>query len=186
MDTATRHESWPVAASDLPDAHDPTQVRDRLHHRIAALVDHWRAISPVGRLPGRQHFEPMAVVSLLPNLWLLDVIDGGIDFRVRILGTDIEDVGTWAMTGATLQETFPSREAGVLCHELRRVVKTGRPVWHENGRYFTPARMISGVERVALPLARDGKTVDMVLGMTVFGWERPRDALRLIDNTKSR
>lgn len=184
MDMAVRPETWAHEAGDLPAACDPTLVRDRLQHRIATLVDHWQAISPAGRLPGRQHFEPLAVVKLLPNLWLLDVIDGGIDFRVRILGTEIEDVGTWARTGATLQESFPAPEAGVLCHELRKVVKTGRPIWHENGLFFTPSRTISGVERVALPLARDGKTVDMILGMTVFCWERPRETLRLIRNSR--
>jgi hypothetical protein len=172
---------WPEPAA--PEFADPLAAGAHLHPSSAALLAHWQAISPQGRLPGRQHFEPMAVPQLLPNLWLLDVVDGGMDFRVRVTGTAIEEAGAWAQTGARISEVFPPAESGALLHELRRVVRTGRPLWQQHGRHMTQTGALASVERLAVPLAADGVQVDMVLGLSVFGWECARPALRVVGRT---
>lgn len=61
-----------------------------LHPKIRGLTEYWVSIRPPGLLPGRQHFEPLDVPALLPNLWLVDVIRGAAPrFRYRLVGTNI-------------------------------------------------------------------------------------------------
>ncbi len=65
------------------------------HPKVLHLIEHWRSLAPgPDLLPGRQHFDPMRVPSLLPNIWLLDVIPGTPRrFRYRLLGTRLSEAG---------------------------------------------------------------------------------------------
>jgi len=49
---------------------------------VKSLYSYWRAISPPGRLPGRQHFDPLDVPRLLPNIWQIGVDEGQSVFLI--------------------------------------------------------------------------------------------------------
>jgi len=57
---------------------------------LTQFFGYWLAIRPVqGLLPGRQHFDPLAIPKVMPRLWLLDVVReaGTMRFRYRLVGT---------------------------------------------------------------------------------------------------
>jgi hypothetical protein len=143
---------------------------DAPHPKIARLISHWRALAPApDRLPGRQHFDPMQVPDLLPHLWLVDVLDGTPrGYRYRLVGGAIAAVGPPIHRGMVLDR--PSEVA-----RLYDAVVEGKQVdWRRGAPLLDHARHVDSLERAVMPLAADGVTVDMLLGITLFYWKDGR------------
>jgi hypothetical protein len=141
---------------------------------IRAIADYWRRISPPERLPGRQHLEPLDIPKLLSKLWLLDVIPAPQSplryrFRVRLLGTEVASGFRRDFTGMWLDEAWPmvTSVGGTYPHYLE-VVERAAPSFRRGKPTFDPKRDFTWMERILLPMARDGAQVDMILALTVF------------------
>jgi hypothetical protein len=140
------------------------QIPDSCHPKIKTLVDYWLSIHPCKGLPGRQHFDPRAIPKLLPNIWLLDVFRSPLRLRFRLFGTNIVDYAGEDNTGKWLDERWPEYDANV----FKRVIDTKQPGWSRGPSVLRPEKNYYELERVRLPMARDGETVDMILALTVF------------------
>lgn len=149
---------------------------DTPHPKITRIIEHWRAIAPApGRLPGRQHFDPIAVPDLLPHLWLIDVERRpALRFRYRLIGTALIEAGVPMRRGDYFDEVTnqPAREE--VASTLQSVVSDRRLDWRRGTPKVAHAKHVSELERVMLPLAADGETVDMLLGLTLFYWDDGR------------
>ncbi len=141
------------------------------HPKIQALYDYWAAIRPRDRrLPGRQHFDPMAIPRLLPDIWLLDVAREPLRLRYRVIGTGIVEALGRELTGAWMDEVHANfgPEAATF-PDYRWVVEERQPHWRRGRPMFASLLdKCTELERILLPLARDGETVDMILSLTVF------------------
>lgn len=131
-----------------------------------ALFDYWRRQTPSGRLPGRQHLDPIDMPRhLLPRVMLFDV-ERAFDrvlFRVRLTGTKIVELLGCEPRGVLLHQRGLA-EAGSLAATLDAATALAAPVVYSAP--FVPARgRRLWARRLGLPLARDGRTVDMVLGI---------------------
>src|ERR1700722_9194073 len=138
---------------------------------IRALFDYWRRIAPAGRLPGRQHLDPVAIPSLLPHLWLLCVAPApasplGWHFRYRLVGTELVRVFGRDPTGQLFHEAWPllTSAGGVYPHHVA-VVETRRPSFRRGRSLYDSQRDYHWLERILLPLARDGEQVDVILAL---------------------
>lgn len=139
------------------------------HPKIDGIVDYWRSIHPAVGLPGRRSLDPLGIPGdLLPNIMLIDVSRGPLRFHFRLLGTSITRFAGRDMSGYWMHEIYPNFEGGAAHTALVRVVeervpdyRRGRPLNIE-----TPEGVL--VERIYLPLADDGSTVDMILSLGVF------------------
>lgn len=136
---------------------------------IVAFDAYWRRIAPPGRLPGRQHLDPIDIPRLIGWLFLIDVVreaPGGMDFRYRLIGTrNVRLVGHDA-TGHRVHESFAPEVAAVMANQYRTAVETARPCfWATDvpNSERTYIRCFRGL----FPLARDGATVDMLAGLLV-------------------
>lgn len=139
------------------------------HPKLQRLFRYWESICPAQTLPGRQHFDPLAVADLLPGIWLLDVQPEPFRLRYRLVGTRIVEAIGQETTGLWMDEAHPH----LLAHKhyfdrYQEVVGTRIP-----SRRRGPARMWTHhdyreIENVILPLASDGTTVDVLLVMTVM------------------
>lgn len=144
--------------------------------RLRQLHDYWRAIAPGdGELPGRQHFDPLHIPALLPWVWLLDVHRDPLRFKYRVTGTEHRRVSGRDATGHWMHElhptfasfdSFPEFHAAVEHREIR--YRRGRPV-------FTIANDVRETERLLLPLARNGRDVDMLLAITIYHRQSGRE-----------
>lgn len=139
-------------------------VPDECHPKVTALVDYWLSIHPEKGLPGRQHFDPRDIPSMLSNIWLVDVFQDPLRFRFRLFGTRIVDYAGEDNTGKWLDERWPDFDAKF----MKGVIDTKQPNWSRGASQFRPEKDYYELERVRLPLARDGETVDMILVLTLF------------------
>jgi len=144
---------------------------DTWHSKIREIFDYWRRIHPAADvLPGRRHFDPVDVPALLPNMRLIDVHREPLRFRYRLVGTRVVEAHDHDMTGRWLDDEHPEFRADTpLLREYRGVIEDRRPS-HRRGRpvFGVNAEKYAAVERILLPFAQDGATVDLLLAFTVF------------------
>ncbi len=149
-----------AAELDLPPCHD----------KIAAVYRYWRSVCPGdGALPGRQHFDPAAIPALLPCIRLYDVFRDPWRFRYRLVGTELvrqlgrDLTGTWFGEGVSDAATSKS-----YCDLV--FVASGQGLsYHRGYPVFTnPHKNHLTAERILLPLAKNGRDVDMILGLSVL------------------
>ena len=159
-----------AALSPLADTLPPSDCQPA----VAAMYVYWRRIGPPDRLPGRQHLDPAAIVPLLRHLWLLDVVRAprsGLrwHFRYRLVGTEIAQGLGRDPTGVLFHEVWP-RTVGRdgVYDDLLRVVEQREARFRRGPTLYDDTRSHKWVERILLPLARDGATIDMILGLTLF------------------
>jgi hypothetical protein len=142
---------------------------ERLHASAQAMLAHWRGMHPPTGLPGRQHFDPAAVPHLLANLVLVEVHRAPLRFRYRLLGSRVDSVKARCLSGQWLDEAYAGDPdcAGVL-REYTEVVESRAPVWRRGQPRVAPDPNCHTIEALRLPLAVDGRTVDMVLGLVLY------------------
>lgn len=151
--------------SEAPRSPFSQTIPEDCHPKVRAIYEYWRSVHPQsGGLPGRQHIDPVDIPTLLPNTWLIDVARNPYRFRFRLVGTQVVDYAGEDNTGKWFHEQMPNFHPEVLID----VVETGKPSWSRGRSKMRPERDYYELERVRLPLASDGKTVDMILSLTVF------------------
>lgn len=70
------------------------------------LLDYWNR-KRAGRIgPRRADLDPAAIKAHLPHLVIVDVIDGGKDFRFRLVGTRVVEGLGHDNTGKRFSEAF--------------------------------------------------------------------------------
>lgn len=144
-----------------------TEAPAALDERLAALWDLWVRKHRDARLPSRGDFDPLEMVRLLPFVFLVDVVERKpMVLRYRLIGTGIVNAVGRDDTGRLVEETnsgdtWKSLEAG-----YRTVVVDGVPNWRWRDATRADGRPFRFQEAI-LPLARDGRSVDMILGGAV-------------------
>jgi len=161
-----------VRESFALDADPPAEA----HPKIVKLIRHVQALHPAqGVLPGRQHFDPVRVPDLLPHIWLVDVVhDDPRRYRVRLVGGGLIDAGTPIRRGKFLSEVTADAETRAFHELFDRILVTRLVDWRRGPSVVPHMKFVSGLERVLIPLATDGQTVDMLMCMTVFFWQDGR------------
>ena len=158
----TRRVQGVVGRADIILAQD-------LHPRVRAIVAHWAAMGQEDRLPGRCDLDPRAIPRLLPNVWLVDVERSpALRFRYRLAGTRITRAFSEDPTGRYLDEVHQDFGSNGVALYLQEVVETGQASWRTGKPAFWELNDFAHIERVYLPLAADGRTVDMILAFSIF------------------
>ncbi|RDD62370.1 PAS domain-containing protein [Ferruginivarius sediminum] len=151
-------------------------LEDRLHHSLhRAAYAYWRSKAAEGRLPGRRDIDPVEIPEMLPWISLSDVIRDGEDvrFRFRLVGTGIVERCGRDVTGKTFEEAYHAHALREQRQAFARVANSGRP-FLEASHLLAPGKEYVAYERLILPLARDGRHVDMILGVMGFADSRVR------------
>jgi hypothetical protein len=141
------------------------------HPKIRAVHEYWHSIHPGdGRLPGRAALDPLAIAPILPHVMLIDVDGRPPRFRYRLIGTRMVDALGGDFTGQWLDEAHlkPGSPAPQFPSYIA-VAVTGQPEWRRGPPHFASyIDRCKELERLFLPLAADGRTVDMILTTTLF------------------
>lgn len=159
----------PVTSADWIDRLLPADA----HVFTRRLVDYWLAIHPDPRtLPGRRHFDPLGLPGAIwPHIGLTEPIyEPPFDMRYRLVGTAlVENMGEecTGLTVRTRRAAFANRSVEqvlshyrVVCME-RRPDYASFPVMEQKRGYYVQA------ERIHLPMATNGRDVDLVLTSVV-------------------
>jgi len=133
----------------------------RAHEELFA---YWASLRQAGRLPGRADIRPEDFKRLLPTVSLIDIIDGPRrDYRLRLAGTGLYSVYGREITGRSLGDVYGAKAADYWRAELDKVVEGGRPGVGCHSLSWRGAGHMS-LLWLRLPLASDGRNVDMILG----------------------
>ena len=136
--------------------------------RIAELHGYWHSIHPKGRLPGRQHFDPVDVPHVLPWIWLVEFERHPLRYRYRLVGTEHVLALGRDPTGHWLDEVHPRFTKSSGHPQFAAAVARAEIGFHKGNTASYRGREMKRVERLILPLARNGHDIDMLLGLTVF------------------
>lgn len=143
-------------------------VPEGAHDDIRALYEYWCGLTPNGEMPGRQHFDPLDIPHLLPNIWLLEIHREPLRFWRRVVGSRIEEFAGRNLTKGWVAERLGEERLSGVHKNLTKVVESGQPSWRRGKSLIYFEKNFTDLERLYLPMASDGETVDMILAMTVF------------------
>lgn len=146
-----------------------TDFADQIDHGgLRDFYAYWLAKRGGKRVPARADIDPIEIHRFLPNIFMLDVIDGGARFRYRLVGTAIGNaVGDYS--GRHVDEALPPAQYEVYRRKYQRIVRelamlyeTVRIVWHES-----PAVLF---RRLMLPLSDDQATANILFGVGYYDY----------------
>lgn len=150
--------------------HSDFQLPADAHVVIADSYAYWQRIRPApDLLPGRRHFEPTAIPRLLPHIWLVDVTRDPLRFRYRVVGSAVDRGMGQSLAGKALDEVIEGFfERDHLCGPYIAVAESAIPSYRKGLPLFGHNEQYAKLERLLLPLASDGQTVDMLFCTTLF------------------
>jgi hypothetical protein len=127
------------------------------------LFSYWTSLREEGRLPCRAQIDPDRFRRHLPTVSLIDVRRHPRDYRLRLAGTGLYGVYGGEITGKRLQDVYSEEATDYWRTELDKIVDEGRPAVGCHSLSWRGAAHQS-ILWIRLPLASDGKRVDMILG----------------------
>ena len=132
--------------------------------KLVGALDAWKRVA-AGRLaPRREEITPALLRSVLPSIWMIDVIDGGKDFRFRFAGDRVIQFMGRRYAGELLSDhidvPFFQRMKAILseCVSRKAPVAAGPLRSNLRGKDFLE------MEVVVMPLSEDGEAVSCLFG----------------------
>ncbi len=143
--------------------------RDERPRRLLAW---WQSrCAALGHFPGRRDFDPAEMKPLLPWIFLADVEgaadpSGRLRFRWRLLGSEITAMAGRNATGRWFDELYDPPTLAAFGASYVETVRLGRPLRTTGTMAFAGApRDYLPYEALKVPLATDGQTIDLLLGI---------------------
>lgn len=150
----------------------PAEIGD--YPDLAKLVDYCRSLTGGHGLPHRKDFRPSQVRWMFAYLYLVDVVDGGTDYRCRLWGQFWETIFGVSLLGKHLSDL---EGAGSIMH-LRAeydAIVANRQMQFRVGRVVWPDNKTIGFARVIVPFCGDDGNVSMLLSAATS--DKPIDDL---------
>lgn len=132
----------------------------RAHQEMFA---YWASLRRGASLPARVDLHPSSMKRLLPTVSLIDVVNEPRDYRLRLAGTGLYGVYGREITGRLLGDVYNTAASEYWRKELDKVVDERRPGVGVHNLAWRGAPHMS-ILWLRLPLATNGKDVDMILG----------------------
>lgn len=142
----------------------PRRMRKFTNRRVLAFARPWQ-----GLLPGRPHLDPIAIPALLIDIWLLGFMpDDPRRYRFRLIGGALREAGVTAVKGSFLADTATPEEASRSASLFMRLETKRTFDCRRGAPTLGLLEHVNELERVFLPIVGGGRTVDMLLCLTVF------------------
>jgi len=156
----------------------PLIDRSIMDPRAREFLNYWTAHCADGEPPHRADIDPpIDIPRLVPEIYLVNVVDRGRDYVVRLIGTRLAARYGSDATGRSLGELTAGAYRSMIFGLLRAVLDTRRPVYSITN-YLQPDRNHLIVERLMVPLLGDENDVSIIMVMQVFhadhvNWDEP-------------
>jgi hypothetical protein len=135
--------------------------------QLELALAYWHEIKGEAAFPRRADLVPENIVSLWPHLMMVDVIDSGADYHIRLFGQNLVDY-YGEQTGRRISESRAPelvRERSTklfdFCLECREPCYAYWPVT------VSQRRPVVDVEALCLPLSSDGSKLDRLMSLNV-------------------
>ena len=136
---------------------------------IRKLVEYWYARCRNDCLPARGMIDPADLKPLLPTMFLVDCpTRDDRDWVYRLIGTEIAEREGFDKTGKPVRDYFTGSSWPLVRAEYAMCRDERRPVYRADTALHRLSRESFDFERIFLPLASDGHTVDMIVGVVEY------------------
>jgi hypothetical protein len=151
----------------LPPTPSPFKAASQLvSERLVEVYRTWCELAGARIAPARRDIAPARFKTALSNLFLVDVIDAGTDFRLALAGDTVTRfLGSEYKVGKRLSEVTPSPFQERSFRFFRRVVESKAPValgpvrtLHDQHGYFDN-------EAIVMPLSDASASVTGLMGV---------------------
>ncbi len=169
----------PAAANTAHVVGDALALGDLKSERLRRLHAMWESRRGAKRWPSRTDLRPEDIGFILGSVTLVDVLRDPLRFRMRLVGSQIEDVGRRGDQGKMLDDIKPEYYAAFLRPQYSAAATAGEPLFHRITFLADTRPNLHPLtyERALLPLSADGAAVNML--MVASDWPRDIDgALR--------
>lgn len=177
LSTAWISPSTADGASGAPDddrrtldaTYDSLEVQERPRHQgVAAFADLWDAKRQGACLPGREDFPVEDLKPWFGHVLIMDVGRETLDFRYRMIGTEITAFRDRDYTGKWISECSFGESRESMIATFRNPVVQRRPVFRSGWVQWPVDGSWRSFDSVHAPLATDGRTADMTIGVLYF------------------
>jgi hypothetical protein len=134
-----------------------------IHPDLARVVHFYSRLSEGRAMPHRSEFRPSTMRWMLGRLYLLDVLDGGADYRFRLFGVFWQAVFGADLTGLRLSQLAFEGGLDKLRADYDTIATTGMPALCPR-RVKWPDDTVLEFQRLLLPYADDAGQVSLILG----------------------
>lgn len=135
-------------------------------HRASNIIDqalaYWSRIRAGREMPARADLNPADIPKLLPCIILMDVLHDPLDFRYRLIGTEIDRICSRNYKGTKLSELPDKKSPNPIWRHHVEAVEARAPVRRELS-YTGPDGDVRRIEHCLLPFSTDGKAIDQIL-----------------------
>jgi len=132
--------------------------------RLVGARDTWTRIAAGRIAPRREEITPALLRNVLPWIWIVDVMDGGADFRFRLAGDRVIQFMGRRYAGSLLSEHLK----GAFFHRMKvlftECARQRSPIAVGPEQTNMPGKEFLEIEVIALPLSEDGETVSGLFG----------------------
>jgi hypothetical protein len=129
---------------------------------LVRFAEYCEALAGRDAMPRWSKFRPRDVAFLLGRIYLVDVIDGGRDFSIRLSGLVMKEIYGLDLEGHRLSE-LPQTSLIKTLHQNYAAVITARAPLFLHGVLRWPHYRIH-VERLLVPFADEGGNLSTIVG----------------------
>ena len=135
---------------------------------LGPALEYWASKRGGRSMPRKRDIDPIEIpAKILPNLQIIEVIDGGARFRYRLIGTALVEAYGKDFSGRIVDELFPDGRLDFVQSLYRSVCASKAPIFSRN-KYHTPRDVDLFSMRIYMPLSEDGIAVQNILGVMRF------------------
>jgi hypothetical protein len=133
--------------------------------RLQQLHAYWQGLRKGAAWPSRKDIDPAGLRFILGHVFLLDVERAPPAFRYRLFGVNLARRAGYELTGKTVDEIPAADMRAFLRQQYEAMLAQPQPMLERGERSLLGTRRF---ELLLLPLAEDGKTLDMILGALLY------------------
>lgn len=135
---------------------------------LRPVLAYWAHKRGTEAMPAKRDIDPVDLPrALLPHLQLIDVVDGGVRFRYRLIGTALVQAYGKDYTGTYADQLVSGERLDFIHQAYRTVVSLKTPVFSHN-RYLTVRGPDLIADRVYMPLTDNESEVRYIFGALSF------------------
>ena len=139
---------------------------------VEESLKYWESIRGDQPLPQRSDFDPTDIPRLLTHVVFLEVIDGGADFRFRVIGDAVRSVSFGNHTGQLMSSLPHINQDGPLMTGLRDAVTSRAPI-RTPVPYEGPLKEVVMRDHLILPFTgEDGEVSHLLLTIDLIDSRR--------------
>ena len=112
-------------------------------------------------MPRRCDVDPAEIPRLLPFVMLVEVLEKPLDFRFRLVGTEIDAITAVGLRGQRFSESPHLGPSSNVWNDYVSVATTHRPLTGKVD-YVGADRHVRAIRHCLMPLSDDGERVNMV------------------------